>query len=91
VQQIVLRCSETLTALLLTGLLLPALLAALTRILGLLARLLLTALLATLIRVVLVLLTLVAFVRHVRLLVDPCPVSQRRSEDRRSAVRDTKD
>jgi hypothetical protein len=70
------RCSEPLAVLLLPGLLLPAMLAALTRILGLLAGLLLPALatlLATMIRVVLLLLALVAFVRHLRLLVDPCP------------------
>jgi hypothetical protein len=65
-----------LAVLLLTRLLLPAMLTALTRILGLLSRLLLSALatlLATLIRVVLLLLALVTFVRHLRLLVDPCP------------------
>jgi hypothetical protein len=74
-------------AVLLTGLLLPALTAmlpALSRVLGLLTGLLLAtlaALLATLIRVVLALLILVAFIRHVRLLVDPCPSLQRRPED----------
>ncbi|MGD9922987.1 MAG: hypothetical protein AB7V13_16335 [Pseudorhodoplanes sp.] len=58
---------RALTALLLTGLLLPAMLTALTRILGLLAGLVLpalAALLAALIRIVLLLLALVAFVSH---------------------------
>jgi len=53
-----------LAALLLAGLLLPAMLTALTRILGLLAGLLLPTLLAALVRVVLALLILVADVRH---------------------------
>jgi membrane protein implicated in regulation of membrane protease activity len=53
------------TTLLLAGLLLPAMLAALTRILGLLAGLALSTLLTTLVRVVLALLILVALVRHI--------------------------
>jgi hypothetical protein len=71
----VLRCSERLAVLLLAGFLLPAVLAALSRILGLLAGLVLTtllaAMLATLLRVALLLLIRVPFVRHLRLLFTP--------------------
>jgi hypothetical protein len=74
-----LRCNKrqnalaVLPTLLLAGLLLPAMLTALTGILGLLAGLLLPAVLTALVRVALVLLILVALVRHFHALLAFAP------------------
>ena len=89
-----LRCSEPSLALRLTRLLLATLLAALTRILGLLAGFVLpalAALLATLIRVVLLMLAFFAFGRHCEAPdFNPCPPPQRRPQDSRSVAIHTK-